>query len=223
VAKLARSRSWRLVHLDRAASVFFYAAAEPIEDIDIDLRAAELLVEADTSKALPSWLLPRRRLYPALNLALFLRTVGCPDLALKEADALWRAEPDVRLATFTAAAAEEAADLPLAIPRLRWALEASRDDPAVRSWLARALYVRAIAALEEGRVEKARNDLSEVLELSPDQPGALLAQARIEAAEGRIEAAERLLCRAIAVANDGEARRVAEADPLLAPLLPCGE
>jgi tetratricopeptide (TPR) repeat protein len=217
--KLVRSPSWRLVHLDRAASVFVHDARDSFKEVDLDQRAAELLEQAESDWGPPAWLHPRRRLYPALNLGLFLRAAGRPDLALNEADMLWRGGPHAALATFTAAAAEEIADLPRAIPRLRWALEENGDDSAVRSWLARALYVRAIAALEDGRVPDARSDLGEILALSPDEPGALLALARIEASEGNVREAERLLCRAIALSKDGVARRVAEADPVLSSLL----
>jgi hypothetical protein len=219
VGKLAGCRSWRLVHLDRAAAVFVHDARESVEGIDLELRAAELLDGVDKGGVLPAWLLPRRRLYPALNLGIFLRAVGRPELALNEADVLWRDGPHARLATFTAAAAEEMADLPRAIPRLRWAFDEDEGNSAVRSWLARALYVRAIAALEQGRVTEARSDLGELLALSPDEPGALLALARIEASDGNLRAAGRLLCTAIAMGKEGEVRRFAEADPLLSSLL----
>lgn len=219
VGKLAGCRSWKLVHLDRAAAVFVHDARESIEGIDLDMRAAELLAVADSARPLPAWLLPRRRLYPALNLGLFLRAVGRPDLALNEADTLWRDGPHARLAIFSAAVAEEMADLPRAIPRLRWALDKDGKNAAVRSWLTRALYLRAIAALEEGRISEARSDLGELLALSPDEPGALLALARIEASDGNLQTAGQLLCTAIELGRNGEVRRVAEADPLLFSLL----
>jgi hypothetical protein len=217
--KLAGSRSWKLVHLDRSASVFAHKSSWLGEGIDLDLKAAELLKDQDPASPLPFWLHPRRRLYPALNLGLFLRAVGRPELALNEADLLWRAGSDMRLAIFTAAAAEEMGKLPEAIPRLAWAFQQDGDDPTVRSWLARALYVRAILALEQGRSRQARSDLDEVMTLSPDEPGAPLALARVEASEGNLREAERLLCKAVALSVDGEARKLAEADPLLQPML----
>ncbi len=219
VGKLVGSRNWSILYLDRAAVVFAYNGRGAGESIDLDRRVADLLDGHEAGGALPAWLLPRRRLYPDLNFAHFLRAAGRPDLALKLADMMWRAGPHVTLATFTAAAAEDMADLPLAIPRLRWALNRDRHGRVVRSWLARALYVRAIGALEEDRPQEARTDLLEVLDLSPGEPGALVALARLEASKGNFREAERLLCEAIAAGKDPGVERIVEADPLLAPFL----
>jgi hypothetical protein len=208
--KLEKSPAWRLAYLDRAAAVY-------VRDGD---RAALPKVEPPPESGLPRWLLPARRLYPDLNFAFYLRASGRPGLALAEADRLWRIAPDIRLATFTAAAAEESGDLAIALPRLEWALVRAPDDQGIRSWLARALYHEAIAALDGGRINEGRAGLQRARNLTPEEAGPLIALARLEASEGNRSEAERLLREALAMGPKGTAMRLVEQDPLLSPLIP---
>jgi hypothetical protein len=225
--KLASSPSWALVFLDEAAAVFVRSGDDTralVERARVDLdrwqdSAASRPIDVSP---MPRWSLPRSRVYPALNLARFLRGVGRPDLALEEADRLWRAGPDMGLAVFTAAVAEEAGELPRTVPQLEWALERRAGDPTLRSRLARAVYSRALRSLDQGRMTDGRADLERALVLVPAEPGPRVALARIDAAQGDLVSARRSLAAALALEDGPRIRAVVSADPLLSPLLTPG-
>jgi len=155
-----------------------------------------------------------------LNYGIFLRALGRPDLALVEADHLWAEGPASEIATFTAAAAEEAHRLPEAVDRLESALRTEPRSEVLRTWTSRALFFRADRALSEGRTDDARSDLERCRTLTPDAAGPALALARLAAASGRRSDAVRLLSEALRLAADDSVRTRAQTDPLLSPLLP---
>lgn len=217
VARLSRTRGWTLAHLDRAAAVWVRDPEGAWPPVDLAAAQAKLGALAHP----PSGSLPgsARRLFPELNLGIFLRAAGRPDLALVESDRMWKVGPDPALATFAAAAAEEASVLDGQVDRLEEAHASFGGGAAVGRWLARARFVRGIRRAEQGRLDDAAADLRRSWELAPGTPGTALAQARVEAEAGRSEAALNFLELALESADDPAIRRAAAEDPRLAPLL----
>ena len=168
---------------------------------------------------LPDWLFPRPVLFPDLNLAVFLRNAGRPDLAVKEVRRLWPDEPTPEIAGLGAAAAEEAGILPGFLPELDQALAVSPRSELVRSWLARALFTRAISLMEKGNPGQAEIDLESSVRLAPGQPGPLLALARLAAMDGRRGMAKRLLREALRSTEDPAVEAAISNDPVLKSLL----
>jgi len=224
LSRLMRSPSWALVHVDRGAAVFLYRDTETQgwidqRQFDLDREAARLAAEPLRRSRLPGWLLPRRRLFPDLNLGIFLRAVGRPDLALAEADRLWRDGPATEIAAFAAAAAEEAGQLEQAIPRLEAALQQDRRSELLQSWLARALFHRAVGQISQGQLDEADDDLARSARLAPTEPGAPLARARVALMRGEPALARSLLGEALALDSDGAVRRTVVEDPELSSLV----
>lgn len=223
IQRLSRSPRWALVYLDRAACIFAHrdaATAGWVERhaIELEPTATRLVGELPSRPLLPRWLGSRPSAFPALNLGIFLRAVGQVDLARRQAVQLWTFAPTSEVATFSAAAAEEAGDLAGSVGILEAALRASPASGSVRAWLARALFFRADTSLSQGRLDGARDDLVRSLELAPDERGTELALARVSALRGDVSGARRYLDRAL----DGgspEIRKAAEGDAVLRPLL----
>ena len=117
--RLARSREWSLVELDRAAAVWVRGDGLR-RAIDLNDVASRLNAHPIDRSSLPAWLGPRARVFPALNLGIFYRAINRPDLALPEADRLWNASPLTEVATFSAATLEESGRLAEAVSRLDW-------------------------------------------------------------------------------------------------------
>ena len=115
--RLARSREWSLVELDRAAAVWVRGDGLR-RAIDLNDVASRLNAHPIDRSSLPAWLGPRARVFPALNLGIFYRAINRPDLALPEADRLWNASPLTEVATFSAATLEESGRLAEAVSRL---------------------------------------------------------------------------------------------------------
>jgi hypothetical protein len=223
LGKLARSDSWALVHLDESASVFVHVepttrdlVARQRVDLDERFEAMTSAVASDRSP-LPHWLLPKRRVHPAINGARFHRAVGRPDLALELGLAAWRFAHDESLAREIAVAAEAAGTPERAIPALEWSAERSRSKENV-SRLARADYLVGIHSLERGDLDLAERRLRRAHDLVPDEPGPLVALAHLEASRGRQSEARELIRRALAGSERERVRTAIEDDALLRPL-----
>ncbi|HEX6851570.1 MAG TPA: hypothetical protein VF139_09200 [Candidatus Polarisedimenticolaceae bacterium] len=219
VARLAASSAWVLVHVDRAAAVWVREeGTTPAGRVSLDRTQAELASRVGPVRgSLPG---SARRLFPELNLGIFLRAAGRPDLALREADRMWSAGAHPAIATFAAASAEEAGVLEGQVERLEQALARFGEGRSVGRWLARACFVRGVRSAAEGRLAEATRDLERSWELAPDSPGTALALASVAAEAGREATSLEYLARALALSADPAIRRAAEADPKLAPLLP---
>ena len=224
IGRLARSLSWALVHLDRGGAVFARrddraAAFIARHEVRLDDAATASLAEGPGGVSpLPGWLFPRRRAYPALNIPIFLRACGRPDLAAGSAARSWDAAPTEETAVFLALAAEEAGRLDGEVPRLELAVAAFPRSMPVRGSLARALFFRAESRLAGQELPAARRDLERSLELTPGAPGTGAALARVLALQGEVEAARRLLAESLE--SEPKLRDVAARDPVLSTLLP---
>jgi hypothetical protein len=222
VSRLADSPNWRLVFFDRTSAIYL-RDEEEISDppqVDLDLRYAELAAEPLDRSPLPSWVLPRQRLYPGLNLAHFLHAAGRPDLAMDEVLRHWTASPPPELAVLGATAAEGSGQLDTWVPRLEESYRATPRSPRVRSWLARALYVRAVKRMAAEESSSAEADLLRASRMAPAEPGPYLALARLAAGRGEVSRAREMLEEALERERDGGVRRAAEEDSLLRSLLP---
>lgn len=222
--RLTRSPRWALVHVDRSAAVWVHRepATQPLIQrcqVRLPQVAAELLARQPRPRLLPGWLGPRCPVFPRLNLGIFYRSINHPELGLAEAAALWREQPREELATFSAAAAEEAGRLSEQVAWLEQARRLFPKSRPVQDWLARALFVRGGERLSQGQVGPAREDFLAALAQAPAAVGPLLGLARLEAEAGRIDAARDFLQRALRTPEGEQARRYASQDPLLAPLL----
>jgi tetratricopeptide (TPR) repeat protein len=215
LAALARSPSWRPTYLDEAAAVFRW---RPAAEIDVERAALQAIHRVSSRSPLPQALLPARRLFPALNLGVFLRAYGRPDLARRLADRLWQEGPALPIATFYAAAAEEAGALGQAVPFLEEAARVLGESQDLHSRLARALFFRAVSAMERGELEQAEGDLERATGLRPLEPGPWVALARIAALQGKGALARERLGRARALPGASALGQAIEADPLLREL-----
>lgn len=232
--RLARSPDWSLVFLDEGGAVWERRPDAGVEDAGRPESGAKgsadrtfmdrVAEETDarlTTRPYAPW--SGRRLMPSLNFGIFLRAAGRPDLARRLGERFWAEGPEQTLAGFLAAAAEESGRLPDEVPRLDLAFTRWPRSEMVRSWLARALFLRAISRMEEAELVEARADLERSAGLAPGEPGPLMALARLEASEGDMEAARRLVLR---ILENGPPQGIVEAirkDELLAPLAAPGE
>lgn len=218
LSSLAHSRSWKLVYLDEAAAVFRWDPAGDVPPVDLSLAARAITERLTSRSPLPAMLRPARRLFPALNFGIFLRACGSPELALPLATRLWQEGPRLEVATFHAAAAEEAAMLATEVPFLEEAMRRLGDREALRSRLSRALFFRAVSAMERGEWEAAERDLEQCSALQPEEPGPWIARARIAAARGERELALQRLEEARRRAAAGALEAAIADDPLLRTL-----
>lgn len=217
VARLSREATWRLVFLDRAAAVWIRDPRGERERVDLDQAQSALAASAPPSRGpLPG---STRRLFPELNLGIFLRAAGRPDLALLEADRMWAEGAEPEIATFAAASAEEAGRLVDQVDRLEQAFGRFGAGRSVDRWLARARFVRGVEHAQAGKLDEARADLERSASLVPDARGTSLALATVEARAGREDRALEHLRRALAPGAEAALRRAAESDEALAPLL----
>jgi tetratricopeptide (TPR) repeat protein len=217
VARLARTPAWRLVFLDRAAAVWVRDPDRSRTPVDLAAAQAALAAQAGASRGPLPW--SARRLFPEMNLGIFFRAAGRPDLALREADRMWAAGAEPEIATFAAASAEEAGSLPGQVERLEQAYARFGGGASVDRWLARARFVRGLGLAEEGRLGEAIADLERSWALAPGVPGTALALARVEVEAGREASALDHLRRALEPGADPALRRAAAEDPRIAPLL----
>ncbi len=213
-ARLSRDAEWRLVFADAGGAVWMRQQAGTAANLPAPDLAPLAATSPDDRSPLPVWLGPRPRVFPALNTAIFLRAAGCPDPAISLCESLWSAAPAPEIATVTAAAAEEAGRLPQQVGFLETAMERFPESATVRSALARALFMRGVSGPAD-----ARADLTRSRELAPDEPGPLLALARLDAEAGNTAAARQSLKSALALDHDGGIRRFAAQDPVLSPIL----
>jgi hypothetical protein len=218
VRRLAGDPAWSLVFLDSAAAVWVRDAVDG--RLDLDARYVELLRQLPDKPTAPRWLAPRERIYPSMNLAVFFRNTGRSDLALCEVRRLWEQGATPEMAALGAACSEDTAGLPGFVPLLEEVRRSHPDSDLVRTWLSRALYTRAVEALEAGRTGPAASDALRASGLTPDEPGPLILLARIAAVRGDREEARRLLARVLDLPEGAGAEPSMRADPLLGPLLP---
>jgi hypothetical protein len=211
LAGLARSRGFHLVFLDEAAAVFRWGRPE----VDLARAAGDITERFSSLTPLPRALGPARRLFPALNLGIFLRAYGRPDLALPLAERLWREGPALAIATFRAGAAEEAGVLAGEVPFLEEASRTLGTSEALQSRLARALFFRAVAAMARGELDEAQRDLERGTRLRPSEPGPWVALARIAAVRGDRSLARERLAQARARSGTSSLEAAIGADPVL--------
>ncbi|HEX5042009.1 MAG TPA: hypothetical protein VFV75_03835, partial [Candidatus Polarisedimenticolaceae bacterium] len=212
---LARSRGWKLVHVDQAAAVFRWDPAGDTPAVDLVSAARAVTDHVSSRSPLPAALLLGRRVFPALNFGIFLRAVGRADLALPIAERLWREGATLELATFRAAAAEEAGVLADEVPFLQDALQKLGTSESLTSRLARALFFRAVRAMAEGEIWAAERDLERSADLRPREAGPWIVLARIAAQRRDLDLARQRLSVARRRADPRALERMIGEDPVL--------
>lgn len=221
IAALARSGQWRLAAPPRAAVWFERGARDARRERTLVEAAVDLTeAEAKTRSWLPAWLGGRRRVYPLLNRAIALESLGYASEAYELAEIAIGPGGRPDEVAVLAEIAERAGRLGAAVPRLERAADLDPGSLLVRSWLARALFVRGIAHAEASDGVAAERDLQRAWELAPDAPGPALALARLHGERGPEARAEavRWLERALAASPDAATREAVSRDPVLRDL-----
>ncbi len=222
VERLALAPDWALVFLDTAGAVFVHVddATRDVaaRRVDLDARLAELSATERATPVLPAALGGARLVFPRFNLGMFAFAFGRPDLTLREARRLWDVAPSEDLAAVEGEAARRAQQLAGEVSRLEAAFRAYPASHDVKTYLLLALAFHADERLHAGATHDAAADARRMIALDPSACGPYCALAKAAILDGDAAAARGLLAEAWRRDPQGRCRRIADADPLLAPL-----
>ncbi len=214
--QLAANAAWRLVYLDHAAVVFTRGTRGAT--LDLPERVSELSTHPIFAPVLPRWLGGKPLTYPALNLPVFLQTIGRPDLALRAAEPLWADVPSESLAVLIGLAAKQTHALGARLGWLESALERYPRSQDLQTLLFVGLADEANRLLGQRETSQSRRYLERMTSLQPRACGPYLGLAKIAAIEGDAARARRLRDQALARDVDGSCRAGIRGDAGLSAL-----